>query len=136
MRKEGVSLQKAAEGKIDPRTVKRWAAGSALQKTSSGKWIAKKSDRLLRILKLPTSDGIRAVAIRGSRQATTLANYSNAVQKYLQTGDTSHLSKFAAKAVKDADGVEHLLITDRKELNRLASAGVLSFYESLYSRLR
>jgi hypothetical protein len=131
MRAEGASLQKATQGKIDPRTVRRWA-GSALQKTSSGKWTAKKGDTLLRVLQIPTPDGLRAVAIRGSRQATKLAEYSNAVQKYLQTGDTSDLSRFRGKSIKDADGVEHLLITDRKQLNRLGSAG-LSF-ESLYAR--
>jgi hypothetical protein len=132
MRTEGVSLQKAAEGKIDPRTVKRWAA-SALQKTSDGKWSAKKGDTLLRILQMPTPDGLRAVGIRGSRQASKLAKFSNAVQKYIQTGDASDLSQFQGKSIKDADGVEHLLITDRKQLNRLGSARVLTF-ESLYAR--
>jgi hypothetical protein len=82
---------------------------------------------------MPTPDGLRAVAIRGNRQATKLAEFSNAVQKYLQTGDVSDLSKFQGKSIKDADGVEHLLITDRKQLNRLGSAGVLTF-ESLYAR--
>jgi hypothetical protein len=133
MRSERTSLRKAAkEEGISPRWVKR-LAGSTLQKTSSGRWAAKKSDTLLRILKMATPDGLRAVTIRGSRQATKLAKYSNAVQKYLQTGDTADLSKFQGKSIKDADGVEHLLITDRRQLNRLGSAGVLSF-ESLYSK--
>jgi hypothetical protein len=71
--------------------------------------------------------------VRGSRQATQLAEYWNAVHRYLETGDASRLEKFRDKSIKDADGVQILLPTDRTELNRLGSAGVLSF-ESLYAR--
>lgn len=133
LRSERTSLQKAAkEEGISPQTVKRWA-GSSLQKQRSGKWSAKKSDTLLRILKVPTPEGVREIAVRGSRQATTLAEYSNAVLRYFQTGDRSQLKKFKGKFIKDSDGIQTPLITDRNLLNRLGSAGVLSF-ESLYAR--
>ena len=133
MRTEKASLQKdARELEISPRTVKRWA-GSALQKRSNGKWIAKKNDTLLRVLTIPASDGTREIAIRGSKQATRLADYWNSVHRYLQTGDASRLKKFEGQFIKDANGEQIPLPTDRKELNRLASAGVISF-ESLYSQ--
>jgi hypothetical protein len=133
LRSEKTSLQKAShEQGISPRTVKRWA-GSALQKRTSGKWAAKKSDRLLRVLMIPTSDGTREIGVRGSRQATLLAEYWNAIHKYLETGDASQLAKFQGKFIRDASGVQIPLPTDRAELNRLGSAGVLSF-ESLYAR--
>jgi hypothetical protein len=133
LRSEKTSLQKVSkELGVSPRTVKRWA-GSSLQKQSSGKWSAKKSDTLLRVLRIPTPDGVREIAVRGSRQATTLAEYSNAVQLYLQTGDASRLEKFNGKFIKDANGNPTPLITNRILLNRLGSAGVLSF-ESLYAR--
>ena len=112
--------------------MKRWA-GSTLQKKNSWKWSAKKSDTLLRVLKVPTPEGVREIAVRGSRQATTLAEYLNAVQRYLQTGDSSRLAKFKGKFIKDANGIQTPLITDRRLINRLGSAGVLSF-ESLYAR--
>src|SRR5258708_16308399 len=87
MRNEKASLQKAAkELGISPKTVKRWA-GSALQKRGGGKWSAKKTDTLLRVLTIPASDGTREIAVRGSRQATQLAEFWNAVHRYLQTGD-------------------------------------------------
>ena len=133
MRDEKTSLQKAAqESGVNPRTVKR-LAGSVLQKRSSGKWAAKPNDRLLRILVVPTSEGTQEIAVRGSRQASLLGEYWNAVHRYLDTGDRSKLDKFRGKFLKAATSEKIPLLTERAELRRLGSAGVLSF-ESLYAR--
>jgi hypothetical protein len=133
MRAEKLSLKKAAlEAGIKPETVKRWA-GSALTKRANGRYAPKKSDHLLRVLKIPSADGTRDVPVRGSRRATLLAEYWNAAHHYLESGDASRLEKFKGKRIKTADGAEIPLPTDRTELNRLGSAGVLSF-ESIYSR--
>ena len=57
MRKEGISLRKAARGaKVSPRTVIKKAA-SALRKNKSGRYTAKTSDRLVRVLMIPTPEG-------------------------------------------------------------------------------
>jgi hypothetical protein len=85
---------------------------------------------------IPTPEGKRAIAIRASRrsrQASTLGKYWNAVHHYLQTGDASRLKKFTGKYITDVKRVRFPLLTDTHELDRLGSAGVLSF-ESLYAR--
>lgn len=82
---------------------------------------------------IPTPEGPREIAVRGSKQVSMLAEYWNALHRYLQTGDASLLKRFRGKVIKDADGVEVPLPTDLAALNRLGSAGVLSF-ESLYAR--
>jgi hypothetical protein len=133
MRSEKASLQKASkEEGISPRTVKLWA-GSALQKHGNGKWVAKKNDTLLRVLTIPGPDGKREIGVRGSRKATQLAEYWNAVHRYLETGDASKLAKFRGKYIRAANGEKITFITDRTTLNRLGSAG-LSF-ETFYSRI-
>ena len=133
MRSERISLHQASrEAGVSPSTVIRWG-GSALEKRNNGRYLPKSSDRLLRLLKIPSADGMREIAVRSSRQATSLGKYWNAVHRYLETGDASRLEKFRGKSIKDAEGVEIPLPTGRAELNRLGSAGVLSF-ESLYSR--
>jgi hypothetical protein len=133
MRSEKASLQKVSkEYGISPHTVKRWA-GSVLQKQSSGKWVARKGDTLLRVLTIPTPEGTREIGVRGSRQATRLALFWNAVRRYVETGDSSKLKRFTGKYIRDATGAQIPFITDLKQLNRLGSAGVLSF-ESLYAR--
>lgn len=133
MRVEELSLRKAAKQEgISPRTV-TGLAGRALKKRSNGSYAATKTDRLLRVLQVPTPEGVREVATKSSRDASTLGQYWDAINKYIRTGDDSRLRKFAGKQIKNANGEKISLITDHKELNRLGSAGVLSF-ENLYSR--
>ena len=134
MRADGVSLRQASrEFGLDPRTVIRWG-GTAMRKQAKGRYTAKASDRLLRVLMVPTAEGPSEIAVRDSRQASLLAKYWTAVHKYLATGDAMKLQMFRGKQVKDAAGKQVPLVTDLRELDRLGSAGVLSF-ESLYARV-
>jgi hypothetical protein len=133
MRREKISLTQASrDAGISPRTVTRWGK-TALQKQKNGKYTARKSDNLLRLVTIPTPDGKRDIALRGSKQVTLLAKYWNALHRYLQTGDSAPLKKFQGKYIRDANGLDIPLSVDLSALNRLGSAGVLSF-ESLYAR--
>jgi hypothetical protein len=129
----GVSLSKAAkESKVSPRTVIKRAA-SALRKNESGRFKAKAGDRLVRSLMIPTPEGAQEISVRGLRVASQLGRYWVSVHKYYETGDTSGLRKFEGAVVTDIDGVKYPLLTDTDVLNRLGSAGVLTF-ESLYGK--
>ena len=133
MRTEGVSLSRAArQFEIDRRHVVKLAK-SALRKRKSGRYAAKSSDKLLRILAVPTAHGVQELATRDSRQASVLGRYWSAVQRYLQTGDDSALRHFKGQSIIDESHQKRFLITDLGELDRLGSAGVFSF-ESLYAR--
>ena len=133
MRADGFSLAQAVrEYKLDRRTVLR-LAGSALRKDKGGHYVAKASDRLLRILHVPTANGLQEIATRNSRHASSLAEYWDAVQRYLQKGDASGLRRFRRIRITDASGKRVRLLTDTEELDRLGHAGALSF-ESLYGR--
>jgi len=133
MRSEGLSLKRASkEAAVSPRTVASWG-GRTIKKGANGRYSVSKRDSLLRVLQVPMPEGTQEVALRNSRHASVLAEYWVAVQKYLRTGDASLVEKFRGKRIKDASGVEVPLVTDLKQLNRLGSAGVLSF-ESLYGR--
>lgn len=98
-------------------------------------YLKRENKGLLRILLIPTPNGLEEIAVRDSRQATQLAKYWNAVQRYLQKGDESALRKFTSKRITDAKGRAVPLLTDTHELDRLGNAGILSF-ESLYARVR
>ena len=133
LRSQKTSLQKATrEMGVSPRTVVKYG-GSALQKGKRGRYAAKKSDRLLRMLMVPSPEGPREIAVPNSSTATLIGKYWNAVYRYLDTGDTSGIVKFAGKHISDAEGKRVDLLTRLADLDRLASAGVLSF-ESLYAR--
>jgi lambda repressor-like predicted transcriptional regulator len=133
MRAEGTSLTQASrEFGLDPRVV-RARAGSALRKTKSGRYSARSSDKLLRVLVIPSPEGLKEIVVRDSATASKIAEYSHAVQVYLRTGDSSRLKKFRHIKLLDEKGKRIKLVTDMAELQTLGSAGVLSF-ESLYAR--
>jgi hypothetical protein len=134
MRSEGKSLTQASRDFDLDRRLVLARAGSVLQKTKSGRYTVKRSDRLLRVLVIPGPQGLKEVAVRGSSTARKLAEYSDAVQKYVRTGDSASLKKFRNLKIVDENGKPISLLTDLNELQKLGSAGVLSF-ESLYARV-
>jgi hypothetical protein len=88
---------------------------------------------LLRALVIPTRKGLREIGIRDFHQASLLGKYWTAVERYRDTGDASALREFRGKYILDANGKRFRLLTDLRALDRLGSAGVLSF-ESLYAK--
>jgi len=71
--------------------------------------------------------------VRDSRQASRLGKYWTAVERYRDTGDASALREFRGKYIVDTNGKRERLLTDLRALDRLGSAGVLSF-ETLYAK--
>jgi hypothetical protein len=133
MRSEGISLQRASRHfGISSKIVIR-LVGSALRRNPSGKYRPKATDKLLRVLVILTNDGLREIALLDSREASLVGKYWAAVEKYLETGNESALRKIRRKTFTDADGKRIRLIKNIAELERLGSAGVLSF-ESLYAK--
>ena len=64
---------------------------------------------------------------------TLIGRFWTAVERYRDTGDASALREFRGKYIIDASGKRVRLLTNLHELDRLGSAGVLSF-ETLYAR--
>ncbi len=116
----------------NPRKVLR-AAPAAFRKLKNGRYAAKTSDRILRVLVRPTRKGLREIGLRDSRQASLLGQYWTAVERYRDTGDASALRKFRGKHITDATGKRVRLLTDLRALDHLGSACVLSF-ETLYAK--
>lgn len=131
--KNGRSLRQASRKfDRDPRTVQRLAR-PALRKLRNGRWAAKNRHKLLRVLPVPTSKGLREIGVPDSKQATLLGKYWSAVEVYLRTGDASVLEKFAGDHIVDASGKRHPLLTNLDELDRVGSAAAFSF-ETFYGK--
>jgi hypothetical protein len=128
--RDGISLPKASkEFGIALRTVVR--LGRSALRMRNGQYVVTKTDRLLRAVTILSVQGKKEIATRDSRQASVVGGHWAAVQRYLQAGDDAAVLRFKGKKVTDASGKRHLLLTDLTELDRQASAGVLSF-ESMY----
>ncbi|HMF28453.1 MAG TPA: hypothetical protein VKE42_06755 [Candidatus Cybelea sp.] len=131
--REGASLKSAAaEYGVDPRSVVR-IGKAGLHKTASGRYAAKSSDPLLRVLTVRVHGGPIEVAVPGSRKASTVSKRSNAQRHFVHTGDTSQLEALEGKTILDASGREVPFLTDLDELERQGDLGILS-YESIYAR--
>jgi hypothetical protein len=129
--RDGVSLRRASkEFGITPSTVVE--LGRPALRKRKGRYVATKTDHLLRVITILGTKGKKEIATRDSRQASLVGGHWAAVQRYLQTGDDEALLKFKGKSIVDANRKRHRLLTDLEELNRGASAGVFSF-ESMYA---
>ena len=132
--RKGTSLSRASRKFGLSPSMMLELGGSALRKGNNGRWVAKKHDRLLRVLVVPSRKGLTEIGTLDSRQASLLGNYWIAVDRYREIGDTSIRREFRGKYVIDANGKRIRLLTDLRALDRLESAGVLSF-ESFYPRV-
>jgi hypothetical protein len=136
MRRDGVSLDVAARREGVPGdVVAQFGAGGrgapeqrrALQRQRDGTYTTRSADRMLRPMNvIQAGVGSVVVDVRGSRAASTVGSYFNAVDHYLDTGDDGPLRRFVGVKV---GGVE--LETDPETIEALAFAGLIDF-ESIY----
>ena len=124
MRREKLSLAEACRLEhIKPATFLRHVGSAVRQKTPGGRYKVSAADKFVRKLNVPTALGPTAVPVRGSKAAREVSAYSNAVAKYLRTGKTKQLKRFAGKKVGNRKKAVEL-ITDPQTLSALAQAGV------------
>lgn len=141
MRNRGLNLRPAVrlfnqlhpDSRTTAKTVMKYAQPAFEKK--GGRWATKSHDRLLRIMLIPTTRGIRTLEVRDSRSASRVGEYFNALKHYLNTGDTSQLNKFRRKYIQSKK-VRYRFLTERDTLDLLAEAGEFrldSIYEELGS---
>jgi hypothetical protein len=130
MRRQGLSLTKAArQNHISPKTLRK-IIEPALKRKGRG-FVPTASDKLLRVMILPTAEGRIEVGVRSARTAKRIAEYDAAVKRFIHTGDASALEGFQGISIT-ANGRKIPLLTDLDELERLGEVGELSF-ESIYA---
>jgi hypothetical protein len=135
MRNKKLSLREASiESEVDSRFLRRWMS-PALRKSARGRYAAKPSDKLLRVLKLPSAEGpsLIEVATRDSREAALIGRYWRLVAKFLRTGDETVFARLRRKTVLDANGKRIRLLFDPEVLHLLGDAGHLDF-EGIYAQ--
>ena len=125
-RREGLDLRYAA--KIEGTrisTIQRYAP-SALEK-HKGKYRVKAFDPIPRVLNVPGHTGMIRRAFPGSRSASKIARYMNAVRALIYKNDPSGLAEFQGKKVAG-----YKFVTDISKLKHLANFGLLSL-DRLYA---
>ena len=131
MRTEGLSLTKAAQRAETSANTAIKYVGSALKKNSAGRYQAKPSDRLTRVINFYTEGGPMEITVKSSRTASEVSRHLTAVKQFLKTGDASGLAEFEGKTIK-IGGESFPFVTDLDLLERLQDA--ISF-EDLYANI-
>jgi hypothetical protein len=132
MRRQGLSLAKAARtAGVSPRTVRR-IAGSALRKGPNGRYVVQSRDRFVRVVYVLTAEGKREVSLKSSREASIVGRHWNAVHAYAARGESAGLRRFDGVEVTGVGGARYTLLTDLAAIERLGNAGELSF-ETIYN---
>ena len=126
--RHGASFSQAArDNGVTPRTIRKYVGSALLQNRSSGRIRATKSDRLVRYLQIPGPSGQVEIKAHGSKEASEVARYKAAVNRFLR-GDVNALKPWHRKKIA---GVK--LVTDAKTLKRQAQDELLPY--SLYRSL-
>src|SRR5262252_9019284 len=82
MRAHATSLLQAARRfGVSPKSVLRLARPAFTKKR--GRYQVKPTDRLLRVIVIPSRKGLREIATRDSREASLIGEYWSAVEKFL-----------------------------------------------------
>jgi len=84
--------------------------------------VARPEDSLFRLMRVPTDSGVVETYVHGSREASLVSRYWNAVRYYDETGDFSGVAALAGKKVT-VNGRKVKLPTDRRAVDRLILSG-------------
>jgi hypothetical protein len=126
--RHGASISQAARDRgVTTRTIKKYVGSALLQDRPGGRIRPTRSDRFIRYLQIPGPDGPVEIRAHGSKEATEVARYKAAVNRFLG-GDRKALAPWRGKKIA---GVQ--LVTDRKTLKGLAKDEQLPY--SLYRSL-
>ena len=111
MMRSGTSFSKASSTVgISPSTAKK-NLGNVLS-TKKGKVTAKKSDMLLRKMRIYENGKEVFIQVRGSRRAKKIAQYHSAIGQRLDRNNKTALKPFRGSFIKDSRGKIHRFETD------------------------
>jgi hypothetical protein len=128
IRKGKSASQAARDNKTTLATVRRYFAGDFIKLGASRRWTISKSDKHVNRVPWLGPEGYEPFLLRGTKEVSRLAHYSNDVKRALR-GGASVLDKWQGKRIGGRK-----LITDLEVLTRLANEGKLDFEEEIQWR--
>lgn len=129
--RDGKSIKTASKQvSISPSTVKKYV-GSALY-LKQRRLVAKKSDNLLRNLRIYENGGEFPITVRGSKQVKIIAQYHSEIGRL--HNDRSALVKFKKITIKDVYGKTHRLETNTVKIFAILERRENAEFFSIYAR--
>ncbi len=111
--RKGESLAKASkELHTSPKTVIK---NTNVFKKVNNKWVAKKQDKISRLMDIYENGKQEWIEVKDSRTASIIGRYNSAVKEFLRTGNADILKQFR-KPIKDSKGNIHYFETDPEKI--------------------
>ena len=131
--RKGNTINKASKQVgISPTTVKKYA-GSALR-LKNRRLVAKKSDNLLRKIRIYENGKEDFIQTRGRKNSTIGAQYMGAVGRRIDRNDVDALKLFENKTIIDFKGKHHKFETDLKNLIKISEQREEPEFFTIYRR--
>lgn len=109
--RKGTSFSKAVKAvRISPSTAKKYLGNSITKK--NGKLVAKKTDDLLRQVRIYENGKEVLVQVRGLNNVKKVAQYHSAIGQRIDKNDKTAIESFKGMVIKDHTGKYHKLETD------------------------
>lgn len=113
--RKGTSFSKATKMVgLSPTTAKKYLGNSISKK--NGKLVPKKTDNLLREVRIYENGKEVLIQVRGSNNAKKVAQYHSAIGQRIDKNDKTALESFQGLVIKDNAGRYHKLETDIEKI--------------------
>ena len=132
--RESRNLSKSAKAaRVSPERFRLYLRANKLVRKRGGHWSLLPDNRV-RELEMLTTQGWKAVIVRGFSLASEIGQHRAAVKRFKDTGDEGLLSEFVGRTVTEVDGKVHGFETRPNVLLRVFKTGRGSF-EQVYKVL-
>ena len=132
MRKGSTINNASKQVGISPTTVKKYM-GSAI-KLKNNRLVAKKSDSLLRKIRIYENGKEEFIQTRGRKNSSTIAQYLGAVGRRIDKNDVSALKQFENKTIIDHKGKHHRFETNFDKLKQISEQREEPEFFTIYKR--
>jgi hypothetical protein len=130
MRSGSSQKEAAAHARVPVKTFRHFLRSNRLAKyKGGGRW--QFTDRRPRAVVAITTRGDKEITVRGYNKASLVMQHREAVRRFRDTNDLSHLTPFEGRTVTDKSGRNHALETRPNVLLRRAATGGEP-YEQVY----
>lgn len=131
MRKGSTLTQATEKVGVDKRFALKHL-GTHLQK-SGGRWHVARTDNFQSEMLIYSNGRVESIVVTNSRDRSRIGQYFTAVQKALETRNSSVLDKFKHTKIVDANGKEHHFETDLDRLYEIMDAQEEPEFLEIYS---
>ncbi|RYG97738.1 MAG: hypothetical protein EON58_09025 [Alphaproteobacteria bacterium] len=125
---EGYSLTGAAKSaRISPERLRQYVKSYDIATRVGSRWVM--TDNRPRRVPIIVGSNVKAVIVPNFAEASKAGRYSNAVSKFINSGDLEHIAPFDGDGVRDLKGKLHPFETDPNALYRYAMKDEPQFHE-------